>query len=173
MLDNMEPGGDGTKGRWWTKSRGLADADKRLFLIFCLVLLIMPSKINLVDQIRMLEGISEGIAMSACPKKFCQKWGRRSGCPFGWVLLERGSGCDPLGPLREAKTGVNPSDKPIHQGMVDGEGGGGDTKWALVVDHFDGEGFTAIMHFFPLLDFVETGHDFRCPVDGTMWAKRV
>ena len=67
-----------------------------------------------------------------------------------------------LGPFGETKPGIDASDEPVSQNMVDQKRSGRKAKRVLVVYHLDCEGFTAVLHVFPAFDFIEAGRDFRC-----------
>ena len=57
LLDYAKPGRDSTESGGWSHVGGLMDANECLLLILGLILLIMPSEINLMDEIRTLESI--------------------------------------------------------------------------------------------------------------------
>ena len=56
-LDYVKPCRDSTECRGWSHVGGVMDANECLFLILGLVLLIMPSEIHLLDEIRTVKGI--------------------------------------------------------------------------------------------------------------------
>ena len=78
-----------------------------------------------------------------------------------------------LSPFRKMKTGIDASNKPVMQGMIDRKGSGGKAKRVLVVYHLDSEGFTPVMYIFPSFDFVEASQDLGCQSHRSMWTKWV
>ena len=68
-LDYAKPGRDSTESGGWSHVGGLMDANKCLLLIPCLILLITPLEINLMDEIRTSEGVGQSVATSAFTKE--------------------------------------------------------------------------------------------------------
>ena len=80
-----------------------------------------------------------------------------------------------LSPFRKMNTGINYSNKPVTQCMIDRKGSGGKAKRVLVVYHLDSEGFASVMHIFPSFDFIEASQDLlgyqSCRSMWTKWVK--
>ena len=68
-LDYVKPGRDSTESRGWSHVGGAMNANEGLLLILHLIFLIMPLEIHLLDEIRMLKGIGQGVSTSALSKE--------------------------------------------------------------------------------------------------------
>ena len=149
-------------------------ANKGLLLILCLILLITPLEIHLLDEIRMSKGISQGVLMSALSKELQIGNQKGSGVTFlGEFDLSTRLDMVFLSPSRKTKTSINGNNKPVPQCMIDRKWSRWKAKKVLVVYPFDGEGFSAVLHIFPAFDFVAACRDLGCQVHRSMWANWV
>jgi hypothetical protein len=119
-LDYAKPGGDCAECRGWSHVGGAMDSNECLFLVLGLVLLVTPSEIHLLDEIGTAKGIVQSVSTTALTKELEIR--DQKGCGVAFLSefdLRARSDVVFLSPFRKTKTGVNASDEPVAQSMID------------------------------------------------------
>ena len=119
-LYDAKPCRDGTECGGWSHVGRAMDVNECFLLILGVILLIVPSQIHLLDEIRMAKGVGESLLTSALTKEL--QIGDQKSCGVTFLSkfdLRARLDMVLLSPFRKTKTGIDASDGPVTQSMVD------------------------------------------------------